>query len=91
MIFEQGVELVKANSDSPKWTPMPENEFFQGTKMMMVQVCEGYSIYVDHPYSQYVETALEYAILMAELGDQAFRMAESGIRVFNAVEPRGID
>ncbi len=80
MTIQQGIALMKANP-GPGLTPVPANEELGGTRMIFVSVGGG-SIYVQHPYSEFVETALEYAIGIAEIAEEAWRRLD-------AVKPRG--
>ncbi len=79
MTIEQGIELIEAHG--PGWTPMPKREYlgngrgdaWQGGDVL-IGVCKQGSVYVPHPYSQYVETALEFAIGIAEISAEAWRL-----------------
>ncbi len=83
MTIKEAIALIEANP-GPGFTPMPKHEYLGTSGEVLIRVCEQGSVYVLHPHSQYVETAVDFAIVFAEISAEAWRLTFE-----DAVKPRG--
>ena len=73
MTIKEAIALIEANP-GPGLTLMPKREYLGTSGDVLIRVCEQGSVYVHHPYSQYVETAVDFAIVFAEIAAEAWRL-----------------